>query len=52
MVMIDFKLVDIKLESSDTYLLINKENSIIGFQRYFHLSQECGFKYIPISQRL
>ena len=38
MVMIDFKLADIKLESSDAYLLINKENSVTGFQSYFHLS--------------
>ena len=39
MVMIDFTLADIKLESSDTVLFAeNKEKPVIGFQRYFHLS--------------
>ena len=49
-VTIDFKLADIKLESSKAYLLKLEKNSILRFLNYWHFLSKCGFKHIPISQ--
>ena len=50
MVTIDFKLADIKLESSETYLLKLGEKSVAGFGSYLHFLSKCSFKYKLISQ--
>ena len=49
MVTIDFKLTDVKLESSDALLLKLGEKSVVGFQSYLHLLLKCSFKYKLIS---
>ena len=49
MVTIDFKLADIKLESSEALLLKLGEKSVVGFQSYLHFLLKCGFKYKLIS---
>ena len=50
MVTIDFKLADIKLESSEAFLLKLGEKSVVGFRSYLHLLLKCSFKYKLISQ--
>ena len=46
MVTIDFKLTDIKLESSEALLLKLGEKSVVG---YLHFLLKCSFKYKLIS---
>ena len=50
--MIAFKLVDVKLESSEAYLLKLGKNLSWDFEViYIFRTEKCGFKYTPISQR-
>ena len=48
MVTIDFKLADIKLESSETYLLKLGKNLSKEFKIIYTFAK-CDFKYMPIS---
>ena len=51
MVTIDFKLADIKLESSEAFLLKLGKKSVVGFRSYLHFLLKCSFiKYKLISQ--
>ena len=43
MVTVDFKLADIKLESSEAYLLKLGEKSVAGFQIYLHFFVKMQF---------
>ena len=50
MVTIDFKLADIKLESSEAYLPKLEKKLSWGFEIIDIFCKKCGFKHLPISQ--